>query len=42
MHAHGLEGDVAVIGKDADYPSRGYLTVFDLKMLQNKWGWDIV
>jgi hypothetical protein len=38
----GLEGSVAVIGKYVDYPTQDHLNVYQLKMLQNQFGWDIV
>ncbi len=42
LHENGMSGNVAVIGKYVDYPTQDYLNVFQLKMLQNKLGWDVV
>jgi hypothetical protein len=42
MHRNGMPGDVAVIGKYVDYPTQDYLNVFQLRALQNKWGWNMV
>ena len=41
MHQKGMAGDVAVIGHDVDVPTLDSLNVFQLKALQNNWGWDI-
>ncbi len=42
MHQHGMPGDVAVIGKYVDYPTQDYLNMYQLKSLQNDWGWNMV
>ena len=42
LHQNGMPADVAAIGKVIELPWRNYLNIFDLKMLQNEWGWDIV
>lgn len=42
MHRDGMPGDVAVIGKYVDYPTQDYLNLFQLRTLQNKWGWNMV
>lgn len=41
MHSHGMAGNVAVIGKYVDYPTQDYLNLFQLKSLQNNWGWNM-
>ena len=41
MRQKGIAGDVAVIGKDVDNPTLNYLNLYQLKTLQNRWGWDI-
>jgi hypothetical protein len=41
MHRYHLEGNVAVIGKYVDYPTPDHLNLFQLKMLQNRYGWDM-
>ena len=42
LHQEGMAGDVGVVGKYVDYPAENYLNVFQLKALQNKWGWNMV
>jgi hypothetical protein len=42
LHQNGMAGNVAVIGKNVDYPVENYLNVAQLKQLQNDWGWDMV
>ena len=42
MHQNNMPGNVAVIGKYADYPSGDYLNVYQLQQLQNNLGWDMV
>ena len=42
MHRYDMPGNVAVIGKYVDYPTQDYLNLFQLRTLQNKWGWDMV
>ena len=42
LHSHNMPADVAVIGKVIELPWRNYLNVFELRMLQNEWGWNIV
>jgi heparinase II/III-like protein len=42
MHEVGMQGNVAVIGKYVDYPNQGYLNLYQLRALQNNWGWDMV
>ena len=42
MHRKGMRGNIAVIGEDVDYLTLGYLNVFQLGDLQNRWGWDMV
>jgi peptidoglycan/xylan/chitin deacetylase (PgdA/CDA1 family) len=42
MRQHGMPGNIAVIGKYVDNPAPGYLNVYQLKQLQNQWGWDMV
>jgi peptidoglycan/xylan/chitin deacetylase (PgdA/CDA1 family) len=41
LHQNGMQADVAVIGKYADYPTEDYLNVSQLKELQDSWGWDM-
>lgn len=41
MHEFGIPGNVAVIGKYVDYPTQDYLNVFQLRALQNNWGWNM-
>ena len=42
MHQKGMSGDVAAIGKYVDNPTPDHLNLYQLKALQNNWGWDIV
>jgi hypothetical protein len=42
MHSLGMAGSVAVIGKFAELPAYGHLNVYELRMLQNRWGWNMV
>jgi len=42
LHQHGMAGDVGVVGKYVDYPAQNYLNVFQLRTLQNNWGWNVV
>jgi hypothetical protein len=42
MHSMGMAGDVAVIGKYAELPTFQHLNVYELRMLQNQWGWNMV
>jgi hypothetical protein len=42
MHEHGIPGDVAVIGKYTVLPARLYLNTDQLRVLQNRWGWNMV
>ena len=42
MHKKGLAGNVAVIGKYVDNPTQDHLNLYQLKTLQNNWGWDMV
>jgi hypothetical protein len=42
LRSAGMAGDVAVIGKYVELPSQGHLTLQDLRMLQNSWGWNMV
>jgi hypothetical protein len=42
LHREGMPGDIAVIGKYVDYPTQDYLNLFQLRALQNQWGWDMV
>ncbi len=42
LRANGMPGNVATIGQYVDYPALGYLNTFQLRSLQNSWGWDIV
>ena len=41
LHRAGIPGNIGVIGKYVDYASHNYLNVFQLRALQNKWGWDV-
>lgn len=41
LHQSGMAGDVAVIGKYVDYPTENHLNLYQLKFLQNNWGWDM-
>ena len=42
LHANGMPGNVATIGKYVDYPTLGYLNMYQLRSLQNGWGWNVV
>jgi peptidoglycan/xylan/chitin deacetylase (PgdA/CDA1 family) len=42
MHEFGMQGNIAVIGKYVDYPNQNYLNLYQLRALQNNWGWDMV
>ena len=41
LHRAGMPANVAVIGKYVELPTRDHLTVDDLRMLQNRWGWNM-
>ncbi len=42
LHQNGMAGNVSVVGEYVDYPTQGYLNLYQLKALQNNWGWDMV
>ena len=42
LHENGMAANAAVIGKYVDVPGEHYLNPYQLKALQNNWGWDIV
>lgn len=42
LHQNGMPANVAVIGKYVDYLARDHLNLYQLKQLQNDWGWDMV
>jgi hypothetical protein len=42
LHQYGMPGTVAVIGKYAELPTFHYLNIFELRSLQDEWGWNIV
>ena len=42
LHRSGMPGNISVVGKDVDWPTEGYLNLFQLRTIQNAWGWDIV
>jgi hypothetical protein len=42
MHELGMQGNIGVIGKYVDYPAQYYLNLYQLRALQNNWGWDMV
>ena len=42
MHQFGMQGNIAVIGKYVDYPTQDYLNLYQLRAIQNNWGWDMV
>jgi Heparinase II/III-like protein/Heparinase II/III N-terminus len=42
MHSMGMPGNVAVIGKYVELPTFQHLNVYELRMLQNQWGWNLV
>jgi hypothetical protein len=42
LHENAMKGNVAVIGKYVDIPTNDYLNMFQLKALQDNWGWDMV
>lgn len=42
MRQKGMAGNVAVIGKDVDIPTEDHLNLYQLKVMQNDWGWDMV
>lgn len=42
LYQHGMPADVGVVGKYVDYPAQNYLNMFQLRTLQNNWGWNIV
>jgi hypothetical protein len=42
LHAHGMPGDIAAIGKYIELPTQGHLSLADLHQLQDNWGWNIV
>ena len=42
MHARGMAGSVAVIGRAAEVPFFKQLNLYELRMLQNQLGWNMV
>jgi hypothetical protein len=42
LHKNAMKGNVAVIGKYVDIPTIAHLNMFELKALQDNWGWDMV
>ncbi len=42
LHRSGMPGNISVVGKHVDWPNEGYLNLYQLKTLQNAWGWDMV
>ena len=42
LHNNGMAANIAVIGKYVDYPTLDYLNLFQLKSLQDGWGWNMV
>ena len=42
LHYMGMPANVAVIGKYSELPAAGHLNIFQMKMLQNQWGWNMV
>jgi hypothetical protein len=42
LHREGMAGDVGVVGQYVDYAAQNYLNVFQLRALQNNWGWNMV
>lgn len=42
MHKNKMPADVAVIGKYVDFPTQDHLSLYQLRQLQNDWGWDMV
>ena len=42
LHQNGMAGNVSVIGEYVDHPTQGHLNLYQLKALQNNWGWDMV
>jgi Heparinase II/III-like protein/Heparinase II/III N-terminus/Polysaccharide deacetylase len=42
MHQNKMPGNVAVIGKYVDYPTQDHLNLYQLRQLQNAWGWNMV
>ena len=41
LHQNGMAGNVAVIGRYVDQPGEHHLNLYQLKSLQNDWGWNI-
>ena len=39
MHSKGVPGNVGVIGRNVKVPTRGNLNVFQLRRLQDEYGW---
>jgi peptidoglycan/xylan/chitin deacetylase (PgdA/CDA1 family) len=42
MNSKGIPGNVGVIGRNVKGPTRGQLNVFQLRRLQNEYGWNMV
>jgi peptidoglycan/xylan/chitin deacetylase (PgdA/CDA1 family) len=42
MHSKGIPGNVGVIGRNVKVPTRGNLNVFQLRRLQDEYGWNMV
>jgi hypothetical protein len=42
LHKNAMKGNVAIIGKYVDIPTIDHLNLFQLKALQDNWGWDMV
>ena len=42
LHENAMKGNVSVIGKYVDIPAIDHLNMFQLRALQDNWGWDMV
>ena len=42
LHKSAMKGNVAVIGRYVDIPTIDHLNMFQLKALQDNWGWNLV
>ena len=41
MHSKGIPGNVGVIGRNVKVPTRGTLNIFQLRRLQDVYGWNM-
>lgn len=42
LHENGMPANVGVVGRYVDYPTLDHLNVYQLRQLQDDWGWNLV